>query len=116
MPNNTSKRFYGEVGYAPTVVDDYGVATVDVIKRNYHGNVITLNSKWQPNGNVNDDIRVSHQISILADPYAIENFPYIKYVEWLGIKWEVVNSKVEFPRIILSLGGVYNGDQTRSSC
>lgn len=112
MSNNTSKRFYGEVGYAPTVVDDYGVATADIIKRNYFGDVVSLTSRWQQTENLNDDIRVSHQISIVADPYAIENFPYIKYVEWLGTKWEVLTARPEFPRIILSLGGVYNGDQT----
>lgn len=108
---NASKKFYGEVGYAPTTIDDYGVATASIIKRNYYGDIQELTSRWQDTENVNDDIRVSHRISILADPYAIENFPYIKYVEWMGTKWEVVSTKVEYPRLVLALGGVYNSDQ-----
>lgn len=112
MPNNTSNKFYGEVGYAPTTTDEYGVARASIVKRNYYGDVQTIKTRWSDSGNLNGDIRVGHQISILADPYAFENFPYIKYVEWMGTKWEVVTSTVAFPRIILSLGGVYNEDPT----
>ena len=109
---NASKRFYGEVGYAPTTTNNNGVAVASMIKRHYYGDVQELTSRWQDSEHLNDDIRVSHRISILADPYAIENFPYIKYVEWLGTKWEVISTKVEYPRLILSLGGVYNGVTT----
>lgn len=108
---NASKRFCGEVGYAPTEIDDYGVATARIVKRNYFGDVLELTSRWKDTEHLNDDITVSHRISILADPYAIENFPYIKYVTWLGTRWKVSSAKVEYPRLILSLGGVYNGPQ-----
>ena len=109
---NASKRFYGEVGYALTEVDNTGVAKPIIIKRNYFGDVQSYTTRWQSTEHLNDDIRVSHRISILADPYAIENFPYIRYVEWMGTKWEVLSANPEYPRIILSLGGVYNGDST----
>ena len=108
MPN-ASKRFYGEVGYAPTIVDDYGVAKKSIIKRNYYGTVEDLTSRWQDDEKLNGDIRVSHRISIIADPYALENFPYIRYVEWMGTRWEVKSVEVKFPRLVLALGGVYNG-------
>lgn len=111
---NASRRFYGEVGYAPTTVKD-GVATASIVKRNYYGNVLDMATRWQSTENLNDDIKVSHRISILADPYAIENFPYIRYVEWLGTKWEVLSVQPAYPRLILSLGGVYNGDQASTS-
>lgn len=107
---NASNRFYGEVGYAPTVTDDYGVSKVSIVKRNYYGEVINPSSRWQTAEKVNDDITVGQQISILADPYAIQNFPYIKYVKWMETCWEVNTIKVSYPRIILTLGGVYNGD------
>lgn len=106
---NATKRFYGEVGYTPTEVDDTGVATAKLVKRDYYGDVLELTSRWKDTENLNDDIHVSHRISILADPYAIQNFPYIKYVKWLGTCWEVSTVKVDYPRVILSLGGVYNG-------
>ena len=109
---NASRKFYGEVGYALTEVDETGVAKPTFVKRNYFGDVQSYTTRWQNTENLNDDIRVSHRISILADPYAIENFPYIRYVEWMGTKWEVLSATPEYPRIILSLGGVYNGDST----
>lgn len=103
-----SRKFYGEVGYAPTVLDDHGVARPKIIKRMYYGDV-DLNSKWETNEYVNDDIVVGHRISILADEYAVENFPYIKYVKWMGTRWLVKKIEVQSPRLILTLGGVYNG-------
>ena len=107
---NASKRFFGEVGYAVTAVDDYGVSRPEFVKRNYYGDVLDLTSRWRDTEHLNDDITVSHRISILADPYAIQNFPYIKYVEWMGTRWDVKTIHVEYPRLILTLGGVYNGD------
>lgn len=109
---NATKRFYGKVGYAPTTVDQYGVARAAVTERSYFGDVLTLSTRWQNTENRNDDISVSHRISILADPYAFQNFPYIRYVTWMGTRWEVNTATVEYPRIILSLGGVYNGEPT----
>lgn len=109
---NASNRFYGEVGYAPTITDEYGVSRVSIVKRNYYGDVIRPGSRWQSGEKVNDDISVNNQISIIADPYAIRNFIYIKYVNWMGIDWEVSTIKVEYPRIVLTLGGVYNGNKT----
>lgn len=108
--SNASKRFYGKVGYAPTECDDTGVATADIIEKNYYGTVQDYTTRWQKTENLNDDIKVSHRIRILADPYAIENFQYIKYVEWMGIKWEVLSTHLDYPGLVLSLGGVYNGD------
>lgn len=111
MPNAT-KRFYGEIGYAITSVDETGVTKAVLTKRNYYGDVLDLVTRWQNTDKYVGDIRVSHRISILADPYAIENFPFIKYVEWMGTKWGVLSANPDYPRIVLSLGGVYNEDST----
>jgi len=78
---NASKKFCGMVGYAPTELDEYGVAMPVITERKYYGDVVDLASRWQNSEQMNDDISVAHRISILADPYAIQNFPYIKYVE-----------------------------------
>ena len=108
---NATKRFFGKVGYVTTETYDYGVSMPQVAERNYFGDVLELSTRWKDTENLNDDITVSHRISILADPYAYENFPHIKYVTWMGARWNVSSIKVERPRLILSLGGVYNGPQ-----
>lgn len=109
---NASKRFYGEVGYVSTEPDETGVFRPTPVEHSYYGDVLSLSTKWKSTDNLNDDIQVSHKISILADPYAYQNFPYIKYVRWLDTRWTVTTVDVEYPRLILTLGGVYNGPQT----
>lgn len=64
---------------------------------------------------MNDDINVSNEISILADPYANQNFHAMRYVEFMGAKWKISGVEVQYPRLILSVGGVYNGEQTISA-
>ena len=108
---NASKRFFGEVGYAIPHVDEYGVDSPIIEKRKYYGDILKLGTRWQDTEHLNDNIVVQHRISILADPYAIEHFPYIKYVEWMGTRWNVNSADLEYPRLILTLGGVYNGPQ-----
>lgn len=104
-------KYYGKVGYVPTVETKPGVWRPQLVEKSYYGDVLKLSSRWQSNEHVNDDISVGHRISIVADAYAYQNFPYIKYVEWLGTRWNVTSVEVERPRIILLLGGVYSGGE-----
>lgn len=76
---------------------------------NYYGDILRNNSRWENSGNVNDDLNVNVQISILADPYIYTNFQNIKFVEWMGARWKVTTIEPQYPRLLLSLGGVYNG-------
>lgn len=74
----------------------------------YHGEIIRNTRKLQNSGNINDNIVISNDISIIADPYARNNFHAIRYVTYMGTKWIVNSVDVQFPRLVLSLGGVYN--------
>lgn len=102
-------KFYGKVGYIKSVEVRPGVWDNQVTERSYYGDVTRNTSRFQSSGEVNDDINISNNISILADPYANENFHYMRYVEFMGTKCKITNVEVQYPRIILSLGGVYNG-------
>jgi hypothetical protein len=104
-------RFHGPVGYGNSVEDppESGV-WVDVISEiAYFGDVIRDTRKLEAGESLNDDIKVGNSISIVADEYAIEHFFKIKYVRWAGTLWTVTNVEVKSPRLILSLGSVYNG-------
>ena len=61
-------------------------------------------------GEVNDDLNINMTLSIVADPFAYQNFHQIKYAEYMGSKWKVSSIEVQYPRLILTLGGVYNGE------
>lgn len=102
-------RFYGKVGYAESVESRPGVWTDEVTEYYYYGDVLKLNNLWRTSSSLNDDLRIGHQISIMADEYAYQHFSRIKWVEFQGIKWKVLEVEVQRPRLLLTLGGEYNG-------
>ena len=106
-------KWYGTVGYITTVETEPGLWEAQPVERNYYGDLIRNTSRWTPSNNINDNLSTNNQISILADPYAIQKFHEIKYVEFMGTFWEVTSADIQYPRIILSLGEVYNGDTVR---
>ena len=101
-------RFYGVVGYGETKETRPGVWEETITERNYYGDVLQFNRRWESNGNLNDDLNVSNRISIVADPFAYEKFHAIRYISWMGTKWKVSAVEVEYPRLLLTIGGVYN--------
>jgi hypothetical protein len=104
-------KFYGVIGYAETKETSPGVWVEDITERKYYGD-ITKNSRRLNGGeNLNDNLTVTNVISIMADAYAYENFFAIRYVEWMGARWKVSTVEVQRPRLILNLGGVYNGPE-----
>lgn len=105
-------KFYGNIGYVETVEIEPGVWDEQVTERPYYGDLTRNTSRYQSSGEVNDDINISNNISILADPYATNNFHHMRYAVFMGTKWKITNVEVQYPRLILTLGGVYNGDQT----
>lgn len=102
-------KFYGEVGYSNTTETKPGVWTEVITKRNYSGEVVRNARRWQPGENLNDDLTVNNVLSIVADPYAYQNFYAMRYIIWMGISWKITNIEVQRPRLILTIGGVYNG-------
>lgn len=102
-------RFYGPIGYAVTKETTPGVWEEQITERYYRGEVIRNTRRLQSTDKVNDDINISNEISILADPFANGNFHSMRYVGFMGAKWKISNVEVQYPRLILTLGGVYNG-------
>ena len=103
-------KFHGAIGYAETKETEPGIWKELITERTYFGDVLEDNVRRDANSDsTNDDLKISNRISILADPYAIQSFHLIKYVEFMGTKWKVASGKVSYPRLILTLGGVYNG-------
>lgn len=103
-------RFYGAVGFATSTEITPGRWEDVISERNYYGDVIRNSRRLQESSEtVNDELTVENSISIVADPYASEQFLAVRYVRWLGTLWEVPTVEVQSPRLTLRLGGVYNG-------
>jgi hypothetical protein len=102
-------KFYGKVGYVESVKTKPGVWDEAVTERSYYGDVLRNVRRYQTADKTTDDINVDVRISIVADPYANDHFHSIRYVEFMGTKWEVPSVEPQYPRLLLTLGGVYNG-------
>ena len=101
-------KFYGKVGYADTSETAPGVWTEVITEREYYGDVLRISRRLQSTDQLNDDIIIDNEFSIVADPFAYQNFHSMRYIEWMGAKWKITKVNVQSPRLILSVGGVYN--------
>lgn len=103
-------KFYGKIGYGITTETVPGVWSDDIIEKDIVGDWLKNNRQLVGSNQVNDNITINNIVSIVADPYATEHFQFIKYVldSRSNIKWKVTNVTVEFPRLLLTLGGKYN--------
>ena len=101
-------KYCGKIGFATTIETIPGNWEEQFTERIYYGDLIRNSRKLQSSGNQNDNITISNEISIVADPFAYENFHAIRYAEFMGSKWKVTSVDVQHPRLILSLGEVYN--------
>jgi hypothetical protein len=104
-------KFYGEVGYGDTVESPVGSGVYkDVItERPYFGEVNRADRRLVSGDQLNNDLSLNNSISIVADAYANEHIFAMRYIKWQGARWDVTNVSVERPRLILRLGGIYNG-------
>lgn len=103
-------KWYGKIGYADNVEVEPGVWEDSIVEHSYYGDINRNTRSLQNSGGINDNINLSNEISIVADPYASENFYKMRYVEFAGTKWKITNVEVKYPRLILSIGGVWNGN------
>ena len=104
-------KFYGVIGYVETVETSPGVWEEQITERNYYSELVRNTSRFQVSDQVNDNVNIANEISIIADPFATQNFHAMRYVEFMGAKWKITNVEVRYPRLILTIGGVYNGDK-----
>ena len=101
-------KWFGKIGFAETKETKPGVWEEIITVREYYGDVTRNTRRFQSSENLNDNIVVSNDISIVADPYAIQNLHSIRYIEFMGAKWKINNVEVSYPRLILTLGEIYN--------
>lgn len=101
-------KFYGKIGFVETREEKPGVWVEVTHEKPYAGDLIRLNRLLQNNGEVNSSLNLSNSISILADPYAIDNMYAMRYIVFSDAKWKITNIEVNFPRINLTIGGLYN--------
>jgi hypothetical protein len=105
----TTTKFYGVIGYAVTEEVVPGKWKNSIVEKNYRGDVTRVSRRLRSADKVNDDLTINNEIRIVADAFAYQNFQNIRYVVWMGTKWKVESVTVDRPRLVLEIGGEYNG-------
>lgn len=102
-------KWSGNIGFAERVEYAPGCWDDEIVARHYYGDTIRNVSKRQNSGGINDNINIANDFSVVADPYANSNLLRMRYLEFLGIKWKIESVEVQFPRLIITVGGEWNG-------
>ena len=102
-------KWFGNIGFAQSQEIRPGVWKDVIIERPYYGDIPLTVNRLKTTDNVSDDIAIQNTISIVADPFARENFYSMKYLVYEGIKWKITSVEVQYPRLKLTTGGLYNG-------
>lgn len=106
-------KFFGKVGFWIDETEiDQDIWGSNIVERDYYGDVIRDYRHFQSSTNQNDNFTINNQISILSDLYAQQNWSSIRYVIWNDQKWAVTNVEINYPRLILNIGGIYNGEES----
>ena len=102
-------KFYGKIGYVETVDSGHSMWSEQLTERNYYGEVLRDNRNLESTSNLNDDFSISGQFSVVGDSYAYNHFQYMRYLEYMGVKWKITSvDPLSRPRLIITTRGVYN--------
>lgn len=105
-------KYYGNIGFAKLTEKPGSIYEETVIEKPYFGDVIRDRITYDPSSEkLHDDVKVNNEISIIADSFAYQNSHLMRYVTYMGAKWNIASMSLGYPRIRLTLGGVYNGPE-----
>lgn len=103
-------KFYGSIGFIKQEKVSKGVYEPVETIRPYYGDILSSRRKWTENDQtVNSDLTINNVISILADRFATDNLGAMRWIEVHGTKWKIDSVELKYPRIEITMGGVYNG-------
>ena len=109
-------KFYGKIGFSIETETAPGVWKPTITELPYSGDTIRNTTRWSPtNESTNENLNVNVQISILSDIFANQNFQNMRYVEYMGALWKITTAEPQYPRLLLTMGGVYNGKQATTA-
>lgn len=104
-------KYSGKIGFWHDDVEIRpGVYKNGITEKTYTGDITRSFQQWdRASEQLNDDLRLNNRISILADLYLMQNLSSIKYITYMGTKWRVNTIEIQYPRVMLDIGGVWNG-------
>lgn len=104
-------KFIGMIGFVSNVEIEDGITEDEVTERKYRGDILKNNQRFNTTNTTSGEIKISNRFSIIADSYAFDHIADIRYLTWRGNRWIVEYIDIEYPRLVMSIGGLYNGPQ-----
>jgi hypothetical protein len=101
-------KWSGLIGYALAEETQPGVWTEVITEKKYFGDIIKDNRKVINQGEINSSVNISNNISVVSNKFMLENMAFMKYITFMGSKWNISLVDVKPPRLIISIGGLYN--------
>lgn len=103
-------KWFGKIGYAVSVQTAPSVWKPQIKEYSYYGDIIrNTSSRHEATDSTNDELKFDAQISIVADQFAYQHFASMKWIELYGVKWKIAKVEPKHPRLILTVGGQFNG-------
>lgn len=102
-------KYCGNIGFAKSADDGHGVWEDTITEKKYYGDILQDNRRWSSSDHVMDNLTISTRFSILADSFANSNIGAMKYITYQSEKWKIENVDIQGRRLVISVGGVYNG-------
>lgn len=105
-------RYSGKIGISETVETAPGVyGPFNIVERPFRGRVLTLRRYVNDSGKINNDILITVKIEGLFDVHLRKNLDNIRYATYMGSKWEVAEVLPSYPKVVLTLGGLYHEER-----
>ncbi len=105
-------KFHGMIGYVTSEESETapGVYSEVITERSCQGDILRDTKRWENGQKVNEDLTIDNRFSILADEYVITHSYAMRYLKFGEVSWKILSFEIQRPRIILTVGGVYNGN------
>ena len=104
-------KFVGLIGYALPVESSPGIWSNEITEKPYRGDILTDQRSIQQVDQLNDNININNSISVIANAFAYANIGVMKYAVWNNVAWNIQSATINRPRIVIQIGGVYNGER-----
>lgn len=107
-------KFRGTIGF---VIDDVevspGIYKTEIIERTYTGDIYRDSKRMTDSSSTtNQSVSLSISFNFLTDNFAIDYLYAMSYLIFRGKKWSISTLELKYPRMEITLGGLYNENTT----
>ncbi len=104
------KKYSGVIGFAiRNEESDFDVYDDVIVERPYTGTILDDITRYNTGDTLSGDVTVTNQFSIVGDTFLFKNFSKMRYISWKGDNWIIASRTEKYPRVKITLGGLYNG-------